>query len=98
MSRDVPVPGFQNLVLALNEAEYDVANILSFDPDAAVPPGSLAMHRESERPYRLFGHSMSLPAWLILARACFPENSSCDALSCLSAFVAARGEPGESAL
>lgn len=95
MFPDVPVPGLQNLAIALSDAEYDVASILSFDPDASVLPGSLATYAHCERPHQLSTNAMNLPAWLILARACLPDSSPLDPLTCLFAFVAVRGAPAE---
>jgi len=88
--RDQLIGRIHELTIALCEAEYDVANILAFDPEANIPPGSLSHHAENPRPYLLAGSAMGLAAWTALARACIPNAGPVDSPACLESFLADR--------
>lgn len=93
--RDQLIGRIHDLTIALCEAEYDVANILAFDPEATIQPSSLVEHAESPRPYLLAGGAMGLAAWFVLARACVPNPGLLDSPACLARFLADRAQDVE---
>ncbi|PKP94705.1 MAG: hypothetical protein CVT77_01460 [Alphaproteobacteria bacterium HGW-Alphaproteobacteria-16] len=92
------IPHLPDLVVMLSEAEYDAATIFSFDPDAQLAAGALAVPPSgglttAEIPhYRLPGTHLELTAWSRLARACLSGADALDDTTCLAAFLAARAD------
>ncbi|RIA46413.1 hypothetical protein DFR49_0954 [Hephaestia caeni] len=77
------------IIVALSEAEYHVATILAFDPEASIPAGALVEPTPVfER--RLSGSHLSYRGWMLLARACAPDLPREGDSSCLAAFLVDR--------
>jgi hypothetical protein len=82
------------IVVALTEIEFQVAAILDFDPEAALPAGTLAQADrtapDSHFPCQLTGSQMEIATWRRLAHASTPEADRLDRASCLALFLARR--------